>query len=410
MRLVERSPNRLDLRPAGEPGAEALTVSLAGPMSLGAGNTLGGLCGALSLIGLPDPDGFGRLCRPRAHAVPPTSDAFLIRLGVTAARGQPGDPVHIVLAVPSTPGANAKRHLICGRLPGDSADRLRALVGCSGTLGVRMRDIASIGVEWCLVSEERPEMTTRRDRKTPVQSLVGAHVVIVGCGGLGSWIAEFVARAGARRITLSDSAQITGGLLVRQDFTELDVGEKKADALARRLTALRDDLAVDLLPGGNYTLGTAIPSCDLLIDATVDKTAAAAFSAAWPTAKHAPLVASVATDRRSATLGLVTLTRPGHGPDPETLDAAAGKAVEAREDLQMFASFWRSPEPREEVNPAPGCSVPTFHGSAADLAAVAGALIRLIAGHLPAPDTAGTHLFAMPHAGHTAGHVWLDYT
>jgi len=407
MRLVQRSEHRLDLRSRGVPGAEVFTMSVAGPMFRGAGVTLGALCRALGSIGLPDPNGFGRPCGPSARVVYPHPDAFLIRLGAAAARSRSREPVWFVLAVPSGPAIGAKRHLICGRLPGDAADRLRAVVTRVGTFAVRLCDVAGLPVEWCYVSEERPEMTARRDSKTPVQSLLGAHVVVLGCGGLGSWVAEFVARAGARRVDVCDSSQVTGGLLVRQDYVELDIGEKKAEALARRLAALRDDLDVNVLPG-NFTLGMPIPRCDLLIDATVSKTVAAALAAAWPGAKHAPLVASVATDRATATLGLLTVTRPGSGPDPETVDAAAGKAVQDREDLEPFTCFWRPPEPHEEVNPAPGCSVPTFHGSAADLAVVAGALTRLIAGHLPPPDVAGTHLVAMPHAGHTCGHVWLS--
>jgi hypothetical protein len=409
MRVVARSDHRLDLRPDGEAGAEVLVMSVAGPMFRGAGRTLGGLQRALGAIGLPDTTGFGRLCKRSVRVVRPHPDAFLIRLGAAAARTPSGDPIWFLLAVPSGPGVGAKRHLICGRLPADAADRLRALVTDLGALAVPLCDvIAALPVEWCHVSEERPEMTMRRDRKTPVQSLLGAHVVVLGCGGLGSWIAEFVVRAGARRVDVRDNSEVTGGLLVRQDYTELDIGEKKAVALARRLDSLRDNIEVHVLPG-NFTLGMPIPECDLLIDATVDQTAAAALAAAWPAAKHTPLVASVATDRATATLGLLTLTRPGSGPDPETAYALAGKAVQEREDLEPLASFWRSPEKDEELNPAPGCSVPTFHGSAADLAVVAGALTRLIAGHLPAPDVAGTHLVAMPHAEHTSGHVWLGH-
>lgn len=406
MRLCCRTEHRLDLRPDGEPGAEVLTVAVAGAMFRGAGLTLGSLCRAMGRIGLPDPAGFGRLCKPSSRVVPPHPDAFLIRLGVAAVRAAPGDPLWFLLGVPAGPGGDPKRHLLCGRLPADAAVRLRALAGCQGALGVRLRDVADLPVEWCRVSEERPEMTKRRDSKTPVQSLLGAHVVVLGCGGLGSWIAEFVVRAGARRVELYDSGEVTGGLLVRQDYVELDIGKKKADALALRLDALRDDIEIVVHPD-NFTLGMPIPRCDLLIDATVDNSAAAALSAAWSGARHAPLVASVATDRATSTLGLVTLTRPGSGPDPETSDGAAGKTVQDRGDLEPFGCFWRSPEKGEELNPAPGCSVPTFHGSAADLAVIAGALTRLIAGHLPAPEVAGTHLVAMPHAGHTSGHVWL---
>ena len=70
-----------------------------------------------------------------------------------------------------------------------------------------------------------------------------------GCGGLGSWIAEFVARAGAAHITVCDPEVITGGLLVRQNYVEKDIRRSKADALAARLRALRDDLTVTVAEG-----------------------------------------------------------------------------------------------------------------------------------------------------------------
>lgn len=202
---------------------------------------------------------------------------------------------------------------------------------------------------------------------------------------------------------------MTGGLLVRQDYTEQDVGTPKALALAHRLDSLGDDLDIEVMPD-QFVLGASVPKCDLLIDATVNRSVGAALTAAWTRTRHTPLVAYVATDRATSTLGLLTLTRPGTGPDPETADAAAGETVLATPELEKFACFWKRPVPAEELNPAPGCSVPTFHGSAADLASLAGAFTRLIAGNLPAPDMAGTHLVAMAHAGHREGHTWLPFT
>jgi len=90
-------------------------------------------------------------------------------------------------------------------------------------------------------------MTTRRDHRRPVNAFKGASVVVWGCGGLGSWAGEFLVRAGAARITLCDPADVTGALLVRQDYTESDVGTTKAEALARRLAAVSDTVAIEIV-------------------------------------------------------------------------------------------------------------------------------------------------------------------
>ncbi len=92
-------------------------------------------------------------------------------------------------------------------------------------------------------------------------------VHIWGCGGLGSWAAEFIARAGVASITVCDPGVITGGLLVRQNYTEADIGQTKADALALRLSSLRDDLNVSIAAGRSKTSPT--PSPPIIIDATV---------------------------------------------------------------------------------------------------------------------------------------------
>ena len=112
------------------------------------------------------------------------------------------------------------------------------------------------------MSEERPARTSRRDHRRPINAFTGSHVVLWGCGGIGSWAGEFLARAGVARLTLCDPAVVTGPLLVRQDFAEGDVGRSKAEALADRLRSLNDLLAVDVIPG-SFTLLTEghLPDC-----------------------------------------------------------------------------------------------------------------------------------------------------
>lgn len=67
-------------------------------------------------------------------------------------------------------------------------------------------------------------------RQTPPQD-----VLLVGCGALGSMLAELLVRSGTRRIWLCDGDRVEGGNLVRSVYTIDDVGTMKAAALAKRL-------------------------------------------------------------------------------------------------------------------------------------------------------------------------------
>lgn len=80
-------------------------------------------------------------------------------------------------------------------------------------------------------------------------------------------MAEFLVRAGATGIVLRDTGSVTGGLLVRQNYVEEDVGLSKATQLAIRLGAIADDLnvvaepssALEVLAGGYLFSGVHHP-------------------------------------------------------------------------------------------------------------------------------------------------------
>jgi hypothetical protein len=226
-------------------------------------------------------------------------------------------------------------------------------------------------IAWQRVSDERPSVTIRRDTTRPVRRLVGASVFLWGCGGLGSWTAEFLVRAGVSRLLICDPGTVIGGLLVRQDFEELDIGEEKAVALAARLRRL-------------------------IIDATANLAVSRAVSAiAGP---RRATVAQIATDRESGNLGITTIWPPSANKTIEQIDSEVGKRVRADPALESYHLLWSRGELGNKLIPTRGCSIPTFHGSAADLAAVAGSLMSLVAGHLETP-VAGVHLIALPHSG-----------
>lgn len=376
--LHDRSPYRLDLvQPATEGDLEVPLIALEGPLSYGAGTTFSDLCENLDRI------------KRRS------SKEFLQHLRSTAERNPGGAPQYFILAVPRpTPDDAEDVHLIAGRVPAAAADELRG----SGTKTKPLDILGETAVEWSQVSEERSARTTRRDVRRPVNAYEDKKIVLWGCGGLGSWIGEFLTRAGASQIVLSDPADVMGGLLVRQNYGESDIGDGKAPSLRRRLMAINDGIEVNVDDAG-YPAALAsgsLPACDLLIDASVHNAVGTAIKMLWSSTKNRPLVARVSTDRASSALGIMTVSRPGANSDLDELDDEAGKVVRDDGDLEPFRIFWEEPNPADELVPAPGCSVPTFHGSAADLAAISGVLLSLLGQHL-STDTPGTHLVSLPH-------------
>lgn len=71
-------------------------------------------------------------------------------------------------------------------------------------LGLTRADVdPDPSLQWCLVSDERLEITTRRDTARPTTAFFGKTVEVWGCGGLGSWLAEFIGRSGASKFGAS---------------------------------------------------------------------------------------------------------------------------------------------------------------------------------------------------------------
>lgn len=408
MTVRARNNHRVDLLPPAATGPSATGTTGRRGSGRCTRAVVAGLHGALSYgPGLSLNELLGRI-RALDHLDPA---AILQALGAAALRNPADAELYLVLAVPAAPrDRGVPTHLVAARLPGVVAGELAEASRGRGLLEPDRAPQSCLDapITWCPVSEERAAMTTRRDDTRPTKVLTGARVVLWGCGGLGSWLAEYLVRAGVGHLDLADPGEVSGGLLVRQAYVEDDIGANKADALARRLRGLRDDLDVAVVDAFATLQSEGVPEADLLIDATINTSVAAALSAQWSDSRHAPLVAQVATDRATSTLALVLLSRPGDGPAPEQVDLAAEHAVDADTRLEAYRCFWDQPSTDDELQPEPGCSVPTFHGSAADLAALAGTILTVIAGHLAAPEHAGAQLLAMPTSPRRApSHVWL---
>ena len=78
------------------------------------------------------------------------------------------------------------------------------------------------------------------------------RIHIVGCGSVGSTIAENLARCGVTKMTLWDFDKVENHNIVNQMFTQNDVGKLKVEALKNILTDINPDIVddIELKPDG----------------------------------------------------------------------------------------------------------------------------------------------------------------
>jgi tRNA threonylcarbamoyladenosine dehydratase len=80
---------------------------------------------------------------------------------------------------------------------------------------------------------------------TGAQRIRGAHVVVVGIGGVGSWTAEALARSGVSELTLIDLDHIADSNMNRQIHAlESTVGQAKVQAMAERIALIQPECRV----------------------------------------------------------------------------------------------------------------------------------------------------------------------
>lgn len=116
----------------------------------------------------------------------------------------------------------------------------------------------------------------RYDRNMPALSpeecavLRQKHVCVVGCGGLGGYVIELLARVGVGALTVIDGDVFEASNLNRQLLSdETLLGTKKAEAAAARVKKINSDVAVT--PAAEFFTEEnglrLIEGCDLVVDA-----------------------------------------------------------------------------------------------------------------------------------------------
>jgi integrative and conjugative element protein (TIGR02256 family) len=313
-------------------------------------------------------------------------------LDLTAIRTEAGKPLYILIGAPmrGIAGSEKRRqHLACWYVSPERAASLRELKMSNATAEGVMASAAfaawsqEAAIEWCPVREARPEIVVSRDSGSPMAWWRGKRAVILGCGALGSAVGLMITRAGARAIKLYDSSAVPPGVLVRQHFDRRHIGYKKASATKFQLQAINPDADISDHPINIIEALRKDPDGIFDADIVINTTASLAVSTAIDkfivdsNRPHPPIL-SLAVGHR-AEYGLMTLATTEVSGTVIDLDRRSKIAIaNASNGREYFDEFWPEDGTRGKLlQPEPGCSDPTFLGSAADVFGLSAAFLNI---------------------------------
>lgn len=119
--------------------------------------------------------------------------------------------------------------------------------------------------------DNRFSALTRVYGRTAVQRFAGMTVCIVGIGGVGSWVAETLARSGVGKLVLIDNDDISESNINRQIHALSDtIGLSKVDTMAARIQKINpqcDCVAIDDLLVTNNLVKYLLKEYDFVVDA-----------------------------------------------------------------------------------------------------------------------------------------------
>ncbi len=326
-----------------------------------------------------------------------TPDVIQVLLEMAVLRNPEGKPLYFILgsAMRGISGAEVRlQHLACWYV---SAERSSLLY----TAALKAEDeqgkiaaaefatwAADARVDWCTVREERPEIVVPRDHGSPLSWWRRRRVTVLGCGAIGSVLAVLLARAGAAKIRLYDNGAITPGILVRQNYERRHIGYSKVSATKIYLQAINPDLEVDALFENAVTAirtgADTLFDADVVINATASTRVAAALEKHFRDRDgHRPPLASMVVGHR-AHMALMTYAVNGSHGVTTDIDRRAKIALASFvTGRAMLDEFWPlQGRSARFFQPEPGCSDPTFVGSAADVFSLSASMLNVLSGWL----------------------------
>ncbi len=210
-----------------------------------------------------------------------------------------------------------------------------------------------------------------------LEKLTAAHVAVFGLGGVGSWAAEALARAGIGGIDLVDHDRVTPTNINRQLVAlRSTVGRFKTEVMAERIADINPNCAVaarNEFFNAQTADGFDLASYSYVIDA-IDTVTSKLLLAELCAAAETPLISSMGTGNKLDP----TLFRVNDIYDTSVCPLARVMRKELKKrGIAHLEVVWSPEEPRKNDTDTPG-TVP-FVPSAAGLL-LAGTVIRRLAG------------------------------
>ena len=302
-----------------------------------------------------------------------------------------GEPLYFILGAPMRRRAAdepLRQHLTAWKMDSKHVKALRTIVHNDSSevteeaWNLILDWATKTPTQWCRVYDNRPEVTYRRDQETNASWFLEKRVVLLGCGALGSHIGEYLVRAGVTKLSLIDNSAVNPGVLVRQQFRHYQVGYSKQSSLAVQLSSINpnadiDHTYADLTKGWPDSI--ALEEIDLVIDATASRRVASVLQHAWSSREAPPPILRCSVSGNAAH-GISTLKMPRSGFGPSDLIRRTKLVAFHTKELNDFArAFWPQEQHKPGFQPEPGCSEPTFVGSAADVAFFASSFFNFAA-------------------------------
>ncbi|SOC31081.1 ThiF family adenylyltransferase [Thalassospira xiamenensis] len=334
-----------------------------------------------------------------------TVEHLLSLLSRFAALQKIDEPLYMLIGAPMrrrAAGEPLRQHLTVWSIAPENVEELRAIAESSleNLEEAWARVIVwatSAKTVWCPVFDNRPEVTYRRDGDTSASWFMGKSVAVLGCGALGSHISEYVARASASTIRLIDNSLVKPGILARQQFSHASVGYSKQSALSVSLAAINpaveaEHYYADLKKGWPQEI--AFEDLDLIIDATASRRVTSALHLSFLDKEAVPPLLRCVLSAR-AIHGIATFRYPKSQLGPADILRQTKLIASTGHKLDpFFSAFWPTEQTSPAFQPEPGCSEPTFVGSAADVAFFASSFFNFAAQTLQRqPETAVQALF-----------------
>jgi integrative and conjugative element protein (TIGR02256 family) len=341
---------------------------------------------------------------------------FIRMLALTAIVTPEGDPAYLVMGFPMrrSPDGTPRQHIAVWSMSAENAAYLRRSIpelGDSEKLLELREELAdavyrtfeAMKIDWTPVLDDRLEITTRRDARTPAAWFRGKRVLLLGCGALGSWAAELISRADPELLTIVDNSIVKPGLLTRQNYTLEDIGSAKSVALARRLRTLvpeshvqefRQEAHAFLVEDLNRTA-----SYDLIIDCTASPFLQMKMERDWITLRGTIrlLLSFVIDGTATSCIGVMPGPQSADGPWSSYLRLKYKICTEGSRN-GIIQSFYAPAAKEALFQPEPGCSDPTFSGSAIDVSRLAGSALNVFTQYLPRDTQTLSTTFTLPGA------------